>query len=194
MLSFTDCNILSLMLAQSCGKKTQRNYTFIYSNYTGLRTTAEMTSGALLNICNLARRVDIATLYMIHFLGKSTEYILMEYTFNLTANYIYPGSNDMIPKNLKDYPNLEQGFWTVVTQVLYKSYMIKIDGIRLFPKRNIPSHNFQNSNFKPCRNSLRTPWKISEPCKEQKMCYSGGNRMIFDFFFNIWQRIKQKYY
>ena len=35
---------------------------------------------------------------------------------------------------------------------------------------------------KPCRNSLRTPWKISEPCKEQKMCYSGGNRMIFEFF------------
>ena len=99
---------------------TQLNYTFIYSNYTGLRTTAEMTSGALLNICNMARRVDIAALYMIHFLGKSTEYILMEYTFNLTANYIYPGSNDMIPKNLKDYPNLEQGFWTVVTQVLLK--------------------------------------------------------------------------
>ena len=23
---------------------------------------------------------------------------------------------------------------------------------------------------KPCRNSLRTLWKISEPCKEQKMC------------------------
>jgi len=68
----------------------------------------------------MARRVDIAALYMIHFLGKSTEYILMEYTFNLTANYIYPGSNDMIPKNLKDYPNLEQGFWTVVTQVLLK--------------------------------------------------------------------------
>ena len=22
---------------------------------------------------------------------------------------------------------------------------------------------------KPCRNSLRTLWKISEPCKEQKM-------------------------
>ena len=35
---------------------------------------------------------------------------------------------------------------------------------------------------KPCRNSLRTPWKISEPCKKQKMCYSGGNRMIFEFF------------
>ena len=99
-------------------------YIFIYSNYTGLRTTDEMTSGDLLNICNSVRRVDIATLYMIHFLGKSTEDILMNYKFNLTANYIYPGSNDMIPENLNEYPNLEQGFWTVVTQVLYKLYLI----------------------------------------------------------------------
>ena len=35
---------------------------------------------------------------------------------------------------------------------------------------------------KPCRNSLRTPRKNSEPRKEQKMCYSGGNLMIFEFF------------
>ena len=31
---------------------------------------------------------------------------------------------------------------------------------------------------KPCRISLRTLWKISKPCKEQKMCYSEGNRMM----------------
>ena len=35
---------------------------------------------------------------------------------------------------------------------------------------------------KPCRKSLRTLWKISEPCKEQKMCYSGGNCIISPFF------------
>ena len=34
--------------------------------------------------------------------------------------------------------------------------------------------NPAEKSLKPCRNSLRTPWKISEPCKEHKMCYSGG--------------------
>ena len=42
--------------------------------------------------------------------------------------------------------------------------------------------NLVEKSSKPWRNCLRTQWKISEPCKEQKMCYSGGNRMISPFF------------
>ena len=62
------------------------------------------------NICNPRRLVNIATLYMIHFLRFDINTFLDTYFFNTKIEHEYPKiyNNVWAPEELEQYPGLEQ--------------------------------------------------------------------------------------
>ena len=74
------------------------------------------------NVCNPDRKIDLTTLYLARALGLSVSNIITNSIFDETAVYIFPNSStngpDQIfpPVDLGNFPNLEQTYWTIMSQ------------------------------------------------------------------------------
>ena len=75
------------------------------------------------NICNPDRIIDMVTLYLAHALGLNTNSIKENFVFEKTKTYVFPdslytGPAETFPPNisLTDFPNLEQTYWTIISQ------------------------------------------------------------------------------
>ena len=75
------------------------------------------------NICNPERIIDIVTLYLAKALGLNTADLKDNFVFEKTKTYEFPDSLDTGPveifppnSSLTDFPNLEQTYWTILSQ------------------------------------------------------------------------------
>ena len=92
--------------------------TFLTVSTTELSSTNIPTNSTLVNLCNADRVVNIITLYMAYFLGIDTNNLINNYVYDSRLTFKYPlGINTQIPRSLKNYPSIEQAFWTIVNQV-----------------------------------------------------------------------------
>ena len=84
-----------------------------------LKTSAGQDESTLINICNPDRLINLVTLYMAKMLSLSIADII-DYTYDMDETYVYPNSTvDQVvypPENLTDFPNLDQAYWTLVSQ------------------------------------------------------------------------------
>ena len=73
------------------------------------------------NICNEARVINIATIYLGQALGVSLSTIIESYTYVSSAAHVFPNSSRgpwkvFIPDNEPNFPDLEQIYWTILDQ------------------------------------------------------------------------------
>ena len=75
------------------------------------------------NICNPDRIIDIVTLYLAKSLGLNTADMKDNFVFEKTKTYEFPdslstGPWEIFPPNssLTDFPNLEQTYWSILSQ------------------------------------------------------------------------------
>ena len=74
------------------------------------------------NICNPDRVIDLATLYLARALGLSVSNIITNFIFDETAVYMFPNHSTKAPNQifppveLGNFPNLEQTYWTIISQ------------------------------------------------------------------------------
>ena len=75
------------------------------------------------NICNPDRVIDMVTLYLAQALGLDTANIKDNFVYEKTKTYVFPdslysGPAETFPPNssLTDFPNLEQTYWTIISQ------------------------------------------------------------------------------
>ena len=75
------------------------------------------------NICNPDRIIDIVTLYLARALGLNTADLKDNFVFEKTKTYEFPdsltsGPMEIFPPNssLTDFPNLEQTYWSILSQ------------------------------------------------------------------------------
>ena len=88
---------------------------FMKESGTSLATTSgRFTHTTMVNICNSARRLNIATLYLVKFFGLSVPIVINDFVYNPNKNYVYPNSSVdqtwILPPN-----NLKQAYWTVIS-------------------------------------------------------------------------------
>ena len=74
------------------------------------------------NLCNPDRIVDITTLYLARALGLSVSNIVSNFVFDEGKTYTFPNhstsgpSQIYPPVGLTAFPNLEQTYWTIISQ------------------------------------------------------------------------------
>ena len=99
---------------------------FLAVNKVELKNVISMDEGEEPNICNPLRIVNIATLYLAHHLGLSVDSVRNNYAWDSSKAHVFPNHTTQgpeqifIPADLADFPNLEQAYWTILSQ--YTSY------------------------------------------------------------------------
>ena len=70
------------------------------------------------NICNPNRQIDITTVYLARALGLTVSNIVASFIFDERKDYVFPGNASEIfpPVNLTQFWNLEQTYWTIISQ------------------------------------------------------------------------------
>ena len=70
------------------------------------------------NICNPDRQIDITTVYLARALGLTVSTIVANFIFDESRDYVFPGNASEIfpPVNITQYWNLEQTYWTIISQ------------------------------------------------------------------------------
>ena len=73
------------------------------------------------NLCNSQRKIDIATLYLAKSLGLSVSNIVANFVYDEGATYTFPnhstnGPDVIYPPPDVYFPNLEQTYWTIMSQ------------------------------------------------------------------------------
>ena len=74
------------------------------------------------NVCNSERLVDITTLYLARALSLSVSNIITNFVFDEGKSYVFPNHTTIGPSQifpplaLTNFPNLEQTYWTIISQ------------------------------------------------------------------------------
>ena len=90
---------------------------FLKESNKELQNTLTDDNSTLINICNPTRAINIVTLYLSHFLGLNVDNIITNYVYNPRQTFVYPGNVSNSPTPVAAVPNLQQAFWTIVSQV-----------------------------------------------------------------------------
>ena len=88
---------------------------FMKESGTGLATTSgRYTHTSRMNLCNNARRIDVATLYLVKFFGLSVATVNNDFVYDPNKNYVYPNSS-LDQTWILPPTYLKQPYWTVMS-------------------------------------------------------------------------------
>ena len=127
------------------------------------------------NICNPDRKVDITTLYLARSLGLSVSNIVTKFKFDESLSYTFPNHSTKGPQtiyppdNEAAFPNLEQTYWTIISQ---------------YTSNTEPSMRTRHRAEKWCWIAARGLYDHCEETKSGASCPSGTPDTLCD---EIWE-------
>ena len=136
------------------------------------------------NICNPDRVIDMVTLYLAQALGLDTANIKDNFVYEKTKTYVFPdslysGPAETFPPNssLTDFPNLEQTYWTIISQ---------------YTSNTEPSMRTRHRAEKWCWIAARGLYDHCEETKSGASCPSGTDTLcdeIWEYFAEACHRV-----
>ena len=119
------------------------------------------------NLCNPNRVVNLATLYSANAFGINVGNLIKNFNYDLAATYVFPNNSKTGPKviyppvDLAAFPNLEQAYWTILSQ-----FTIHTEPNIRKGKSNMYCHHYGVGVYYHCQDTNSKVTKCTVDCKE----------------------------
>ena len=169
-----DCTPLKTKYIEQFNKETSL-MDFLTKSTIDLPSTSSIDNHTEVNLCNPNRIINIATLYIASALQLDVGKLMTSFDYNPSAKFVFPNHTTDGPKeiyppdNLADYPNLEQVYWTIISQYNTNSE----PGLRQ-GKNNVWCFNYGLGMYHHCQD---TDKKITE-CTDKSVCKEAWRNFV----------------